>query len=581
MTRRTGLSNGVLLVVVAVVLVLFTSASASASVSQLYSFGWNEYGQLGTTTNNGNSSPNFDPELVMLPGATGAPAQVSAAEGHTLVVTTSGQLYAFGENRRGELGVKTNVGTYNATPPTLVTLPGATGAVADAAAGGSEGEGFSLAVTTSGQLYTFGVNGFGQLGYTTNSGTENPNSTPTQVVLPGATGPVTQVAAGEKFSVALTSTGQVYEFGENYVGELGSTTNNLTLKPNPTPAAVTISGSTGPVTHVAAGAFFTLASTSTGQLYGYGSNYWGQLGNATNNKVTAANPTPVQISLPGASGTVSGFAAGEEDSLVVTSTGQLYSFGWNLAGELGNTTNLSDGEPNPVPTLVTLPGETGPVTEAAAGGEHSLAMTSTGQLYAFGQNELGQLGNSTNVETQEPNADPAPVTLPGPAATLSDGTGFDSFVIVERAAKASCTGDAGSITLSPGLTATAAVQTVKIKGKLSGCTGEGFKSAKYSATLKSSNALGCTVLHSPGEPVAGSAMYTWTPKAAPSAGTIELSLTETAGVLLAGEVASGSYAPLTLSGTTTSTFAGAGTCGEAGSKPVKKAKSTGTAVSLF
>ena len=73
-----------------------------------------------------------------------------------------------------------------------MTLAGEIGPVTQVAAGGNH----SLAVTASGQLYAFGFNGYGGLGSATNSGTGTPNPTPTLVGLPGEIGPVTQVAAG-------------------------------------------------------------------------------------------------------------------------------------------------------------------------------------------------------------------------------------------------------------------------------------------------------------------------------------------------------------------------------------------------
>ena len=95
------------------------------------------------------------------------------------------------------------------------------------------------------QLYAFGSNSWGQLGTATNSFTFAPNPTPARVTLPGATGPVTQVAGDWWRSLAVTSTGQLYAFGQ--------TANSFTFAPNPTPALVTLPGATGPVTQVAAG----------------------------------------------------------------------------------------------------------------------------------------------------------------------------------------------------------------------------------------------------------------------------------------------------------------------------------------
>ena len=56
-----------------------------------------------------------------------------------------------------------------------------------------------------------------------------------------------------------------------------------------------------------------------------------------------------------------------------------------------------------------------------AGGYHSLAVTSTGQLYAFGLNNDGQLGSMANNKTAEPNPTPALVTLPGANGPVTTG----------------------------------------------------------------------------------------------------------------------------------------------------------------
>ena len=90
-------------------------------------------------------------------------------------------------------------------------------------------------------------------------------------------------------------------------------------------------------------------------------------------------------------------------------------------GELGNTINNLSAklEPNPIPALVSLPGEVGPVVQVAAGDYHSLALTASGQVYAFGDNQKGQLGNSVNLESSAANPTPRLVSLPGASGRSS------------------------------------------------------------------------------------------------------------------------------------------------------------------
>jgi alpha-tubulin suppressor-like RCC1 family protein len=437
MVRRvTGVSRGrvarLLVVVSAGGMFGVTPSPAfgpGASPGQLYAFGLNDAGQLGDTTQNGTFEPNPTPALVSLPGATGSVVQVAASAPQSLAVTSTGQLYAFGENDYGELGTTTHSGTNEPNPtPALVSLPGATGGVVQVAAGDNH----SLAVTSSGQLYAFGGNDFGQLGIAKHNGTGEPNPTPALVSLPGATGGVVQVAAGDDDSFAVTSTGQLYAFGGNDDGQLGSTTHNGTNEPNPIPALVSLPGATGGVVQVATGYNHSLAVTSTGQLYAFGGNDDGQLGSTTHNGTNEPNPIPALVSLPGATGGVVQVAAGDDDSLAVTSTGQLYAFGLNDFGQLGSTTHNGTNEPNPTPALVSLPGATGSVVQIASGDDDSLVVTSTGQLYAFGGNGLGQLGITTHSGTEEPNPTPALVGLPGGATvdTIGRGSGAAAGLVV-------------------------------------------------------------------------------------------------------------------------------------------------------
>ncbi len=405
--RARAVGCGVVAVVAALLVLPVGAASAAVPDGSLFAFGDNDWGQLGNATNSGTGIPNPTPALVVLPGQVGSVTQVAAGDEDSLAVTSSGQLYAFGDNDYGQLGSTTHNGTDTPNPtPALVTLPGESGPVTQVAAGGS----FSLAVTSSGQLYAFGLNQYGQLGIATNSGTANPNPTPALVTLPGQSGPVTRVAAGASSSLAVTASGQLYAFGLNQYGQLGIATNSGTSTPNPTPALVTPPGESGPVTEIAAGYEHSLAITSSGQLYAFGLNSLGQLGSG----MASPNPTPTLVTLPGESGPVTQIAAGELHSLAVTSSGQLYAFGYNYFGQLGNATNNGTANPNPTPVLVTLPGQSGPVTQIAGGAYNSLAVTSSGQLYAFGDNADGQLGSGS----ANPNPTPALVALP-PGTTIA------------------------------------------------------------------------------------------------------------------------------------------------------------------
>lgn len=332
-----------------------------------------------------------------------------------------GQVDSFGENVGGQLGYETNVETQEPNPtPTAVMIPAQGGPVVQAAVGADQ----SLVVTESGQLYAFGYNYYGQLGnemYVHGSGPHGWITTPTPVAFPGVVGPVVQAAAGTWSSLAVTEGGQLYAFGDNFYGELGNEADLLTQEAHPVPAAVTLPGEVGPVTEASAGDYFSLALTESGQLYAFGANGSGQLGREhPDPPAERANPTPTLVMLPGGVGPITQIAAGGEFSLAVTESGQLYSWGENRFGQLGYAENSGPTErpsenAHPTPTLVSLPGDVGPVTQVAAGSNHSLVLTASGQLYAFGSDRSGQLGNTMyNGEAgSEANSTPRLVTLAG------------------------------------------------------------------------------------------------------------------------------------------------------------------------
>jgi alpha-tubulin suppressor-like RCC1 family protein len=413
--RRVGRRCLVLPATLATIVALLTfgvtalpAQGSAASPGQLYAFGGNAWGELGNS--DVNREPNPTPTLVQLPGDLGVVTQAAAGAGFSLVVTSSGQLYSFGENEYGQLGDEANLGSSEANPtPMLVTLPGETGPVTQVAAGGF----FSLAVTETGQLYSFGNNFLGELGNTTNYRTEEPNPTPTLVTLPGEEGPVTQVAAGGLFGLAATSTGQLYAFGSNILGQLGvSLSGHLS---DPTPTLVALPEGAGPVTAIAAGSNFSLVATATDQLYAFGENDYGQLGNSNSQPPLEPHPTPTLVTLPGEQGHIAQIVTGGAHSLVLTSSGQLYAFGDNRFGQLGNANNDGTEAPNSTPTLVTLPGTRGHIMRIAAGDEYSLALTSAGQLYGFGSDYDGELGfpPGQHQERGDPHPTPTQVYVPG------------------------------------------------------------------------------------------------------------------------------------------------------------------------
>ncbi len=144
-------------------------------------------------------------------------------------------------------------------------------------------------------------------------------------------------------------------------------------------------------------------------MYAWGDNNRGQLGDGT----TTNRTTPTLVTALSGQ-TVTAVAGVVYHSFALTSTGAVYAWGYNSSGQLGDgtTTNRS------TPTLVTaLSGQT--VTAVAGGDSHSLALTSTGAVYALGDNWAGQLGDGTTTSRTTPTlVDTTNVIVQTPTVTF-------------------------------------------------------------------------------------------------------------------------------------------------------------------
>ncbi len=370
-----------------------TQAAGSSVVVSGSAWAWgnNNDGQLG----NGTITNSSTPVAVSLASGTTVTA-IAGGSYHSLALSSSGRVLAWGNNVDGELG---NGTTTNSSTPVAVSL--ASGTTVTAIAGGGY---HSLALTSTGQVLAWGYNSFGELG----NGTTSSSTTPVAVSLPSGT-TVTAIAGGSYHSLALTSSGQVLAWGDNVEGELG----NGTTTSSSTPVQVSLPSGTI-VTAIAGGGYHSLALTSSGQVLAWGNNAYGQLGNGT----TTNSSTPVAVSLPSGT-TVTAIAGGGSHSLALTSSGQVLAWGDNAQGELGNGTTTNSS----IPVAVSLPSGT-TVTAIAGGSYHSLALTSSGQVLAWGNNAQGELGNGTTTYSSTPIAVSA-----FPAAVAIAGGGYHSLAI--------------------------------------------------------------------------------------------------------------------------------------------------------
>ncbi|AFU70664.1 hypothetical protein BA20089_08120 [Bifidobacterium asteroides DSM 20089] len=262
----------------------------------------------------------------------------------------------------------------------------------------SAGDEQSLAVGSDGYVYAWGNNESGQLG---NGSSGGYSTVPLRVIDPndprsGLT--AVQVSAGYYHSLALDARGNIWAWGFNQFGELGNGNNiNSAI---PTLAQYPRDAGTVTAIQVSGGFHHTAAIDTKGNTWSWGWNWFGQLGNGNN--IDSAIPVPVQY--PRDAGTVRAIqvSAGADHSLIIDTKGNTWAWGWNQLGELGNGSSSADA--NPVPGMVKYPENAGTVTaiQVSAGGYHSLAIDKNGNAWAWGGNDSGELGIGTTSKSEIP-----------------------------------------------------------------------------------------------------------------------------------------------------------------------------------
>ena len=215
------------------------------SNGDVYSFGDALYGQLGIP-----SAGFFLSTPARIDSLSGATA-IAAGGSHSLVLLANGDVYSFGRNYSGQLGLGDSDDRY--VPEKIASLSGATAIAA--------GDFHSLVLLANGDVYSFGANSSGELGL----GDSGNRYVPTRIAsLSGATA----VAAGGYHSLVLLANGDMYSFGANFSGQLGL--GDELDRHTPAKIAALVGA-----TSAAAGRMPSLVLLSDGQVHSFGFNSWG------------------------------------------------------------------------------------------------------------------------------------------------------------------------------------------------------------------------------------------------------------------------------------------------------------------
>ena len=346
--------------------------------------GYNNFGQLGIgSTVNQKNQP-----VPMKIGSSILAVSTGPSGSHSLLLRADGTVWACGANYFGQLG---NGVTTNSIAPVEVKGPGGVGYLTDIIAIAA-GDYHSMALAADGSVYTWGGNGFGQLG------TGYGSSTPVQVM--GSDSAIA-IAAGGDHSMVIGIDDSLYACGRNDSGQLGlgNTTNQ---------SGFTTGGFAVYASGLVGGEYHSVFLDYQGELLPFGLNSNGQLGTGdTTNQDWPDFEQGTQFMTA---------AAGGYHTLVLNAAGLVWAAGYNGDGQLGvgNTNDQWNW------TFIQYLQATG----IACGYFHSLFVDVNGNLYACGYGSYGQLGTGSTANTKYPTI------VPGAPYTTSMAGGFGHTLIL-------------------------------------------------------------------------------------------------------------------------------------------------------
>jgi alpha-tubulin suppressor-like RCC1 family protein len=330
-------------------------------------------------------------------GSTTSPSTANSASASNPSRAGSSTVY-----RWGVVGNRGKIAQLELGAPTPVA--GISGHVVQIATSNSDG----YALTAAGEVWAWGVASYGELG----DGQAIPYDIHAARVEFPAGVKIVALANPMPFDAALAidSHGHVWGWGLNAAGDL-CLSQLLELRPARLPlAGVTLA--TGARTH----SLFYAGRT----VYACGSGDAGELG--TGSTASSAKPVPV-VGLP-RNTTVTALTSSWEGSGALLSTGAYYDWGYNAVGQLGDarTTNSA------TPVQVKLPGPVRQVSQGGSGAANgqTVALLANGSVWAWGNNEHGQLGDGSTVSSDVP----VRVKVPAQVSVLTvDSGGYACYAI--------------------------------------------------------------------------------------------------------------------------------------------------------
>lgn len=308
---------------------------------------------------------------------------VDACGDISAALSDEGDIYLFGKTKGGAMGQGGKTFTTNLTLPTLFEFQDLKFKHV------SCGKNHIAAVTTDGRVVTWGNPDNGKLGHGNIDSKKEyrPRNYADRAEVDFVKGElesknIVSVECGFNITVALTSDGEVYSWGSGKEGALGHGDYEEQLLPK---KVETLNN----IVKIQCGGEFVVCLDSDGHLYSFGKNTYGQLGLTGVNAYKEANPQKISLSRLAVP---SLFSCGEEHCALVTQNGTVWTWGYGNDGQLGHGNKNSLNSPKHIKGHENI-------AEVVCGGGHTGFVLNNGEVFLFGRGRDGQIGRGDVIES--------------------------------------------------------------------------------------------------------------------------------------------------------------------------------------
>jgi len=367
----------------------YNSSAAITSNGRLLVWGENSFGQLGDGTIFNKIKPLDITSSLNLVNEERVVA-VKIGSQVTAILTSTGRLLTAGYNGFAQLGEESITERFTFAEISSINLEDGD-QIIDLSLGKYHGS----VISASGRIFMWGYNSYGCIG--NNNTVMEPVYNPIEI-----TGmfsleeneKIIKVSLENYQSAALTSSGRVFMWGYNMHNELGDGTDEHRYSPIDITDGFSLDESEI-ITDISLGHYHSGAITSLGRIFMWGYNAYGQIGDET--LIDKSYPLDVTSYFNLAQDEImNSVALGAYHSLATSSFGRVFTWGRNFSGQLGNGTFDYDEHTLPIDITSSINLNLfDKIISGSLGNLNTSVISSTGRVFSWGENNAGQLGDNS------------------------------------------------------------------------------------------------------------------------------------------------------------------------------------------